>query len=54
MEAMLALTREVSDAIVRCELTHLVRDPIDLTRARAQHRDYERALESLGCAVRRL
>jgi dimethylargininase len=51
---VLAITREVSAAIVRCELTHLQRAPIDVTRAQAQHRAYEMALESLGCEIRRL
>lgn len=51
---MIALTREVSAAIARCELTHLAREPIDLARARAQHRAYEQALASLGCEVRRV
>ncbi|HUR32295.1 MAG TPA: hypothetical protein VM032_00765 [Vicinamibacterales bacterium] len=51
---MLALTREVSAAIARCELTHAAREPIDLRRARHQHAEYERALETLGCTVRRL
>ncbi|HEY7169492.1 MAG TPA: N(G),N(G)-dimethylarginine dimethylaminohydrolase [Vicinamibacterales bacterium] len=52
--ARLALTREISPAIVRCELTHLTRVPIDLDRARAQHAAYERALASSGCLVERL
>src|SRR4051794_17978124 len=51
---MIAFTREVSASIARCELTHLARTPIDLRRARAQHRAYEAALASLGCTVRRL
>src|SRR5919199_1607091 len=51
---MIAFTREVSPSIVRCELTHLARTPIELDRARAQHRAYEAALASLGCTVRRL
>jgi dimethylargininase len=51
---MIAFTREVSPSIARCELTHLARTPIDLDRARAQHRVYEAALASLGCIVRRL
>jgi dimethylargininase len=51
---MLALTRDVSDAIVRCELTHVPREPIDVALARVQHEEYERALESLGCTVCRL
>jgi len=45
------LTRRVSDAIGRCELTHLDRQSIDLSRARAQHCEYERALERLGCRI---
>ena len=50
----IALTREVSPSLSRCELTHLSREPIDLERARAQHRAYEDALRSLGCDVRRV
>jgi dimethylargininase len=49
-----AITREISPAIVRCELTHLTRVPIDLGRARAQHAAYERALAASGCVVERL
>jgi dimethylargininase len=48
---LLAITRDVPDAILRCELTHLPRVPIDLSRARVQHRAYERRLEALGCVV---
>jgi dimethylargininase len=51
---VLALTREVSDALGDCELTHKGREPIDVDRARVQHRAYERALEDLGCTVQRL
>jgi dimethylargininase len=51
---LLALTREVSDAFARCQLTHLPRVPIDIARARAEHQDYERALEACGCRVVRL
>jgi len=50
----IALTRAVSSALERCELTHLERQPIDLGRARAQHAAYEAALEALGCEVVRL
>ena len=46
-----ALVREVSPAIIRCELTHLARTPIDLDRARAQHAEYIAALKELGCEV---
>jgi dimethylargininase len=51
---LIALTRDVSPTLQDCELTHLAREPIDLDRARAQHRAYERALASLGCRVERL
>lgn len=50
----LALTRDVSDAIANCELTHLARAPIDLGAARAQHRAYEQALNDAGYRVERL
>src|SRR5947207_3042963 len=52
--SLIAITREISPAIVRCELTHLTRVPIDLDRARAQHAAYERALAAMGCTVERL
>lgn len=54
MSVLLAITRAVSPAIVRCELTHLARVPIDAGRAAAQHADYERTLERLGCKVHRI
>jgi dimethylargininase len=52
--ARVALTREVSASLARCELTHLSRELIDLDRARAQHVAYEDTLRSIGCDVRRL
>ena len=51
---MIAITRAVSPALARCELTHLPRGPIDVDRARAQHASYERALSGLGCSLVRL
>ena len=48
------ITREISSAITRCELTHLARAPIDVARAREQHAAYERTIESLGWKVHRL
>ena len=51
---LLALTRAVSPSIVACELTHLDRLPIDTARAEAQHAEYEAALRTLGCEVRRV
>jgi dimethylargininase len=46
-----AITRAVSPAIVNCELTFVERKPIDLTRAREQHRAYQQLLEKLGARV---
>jgi len=48
---IVALTRPVPASINRCELTHVARSPIDVAVARAQHAEYERALESLGCTI---
>lgn len=50
----IAVTRPLSDAIVRCELTHVAREPIDVATARAQHAAYEAALADLGCRIVRL
>jgi dimethylargininase len=46
-----AITRHISPAVDRCELTHLERNPINLERARLQHHAYEQALRSLGVKV---
>jgi dimethylargininase len=46
-----AITRAVSPAIVRCELTFVARQPIDLAKAQQQHRAYEQLLESAGARV---
>ena len=46
-----AITRAVSPAIVSCELTFLDRKPIDLDKAREQHRAYEQLLETLGAKL---
>jgi dimethylargininase len=51
---LFALTRAVPPSIVRCELTHLAREPIDVARAAAQHAAYEETLARLGCTIRRL
>ena len=50
----LAITRDISPAIERCELTYVAREPIDLARARAQCDAYEARLRELGCRVQRL
>jgi dimethylargininase len=46
-----AITRGISPGIVNCELTFLARQPIDLAKARKQHRDYEQLLERAGARV---
>lgn len=51
---LVALTRSVTPAITRCELTHLARATIDPRRAAAQHEEYVRLLGSLGCRVERI
>jgi dimethylargininase len=53
-QVLVAVTREVSESIGQCELTHLPRQVIDVDRARAQHRSYERALEEAGCTIVRV
>ena len=51
---LIAITRLVSPAIDRCELTHLERIPVDLERARLQHHAYEETLRGLGVEVHSL
>jgi dimethylargininase len=46
-----AITREISPRFAECELTHIERIPIDLTIARAQHCEYIKVLQELGCNV---
>ena len=46
-----AITRAVSPALANCELSFIARQPIDLDKARAQHRTYEQLLETLGARV---
>jgi len=48
---LVAITRAVSPALAKCELSFVARQPIDLALAREQHRAYERTLESLGARV---
>ena len=50
----IAIIRPVSRRIVECELTHLVREPIDYARAVAQHAEYEAALVRRGCEIVRV
>jgi dimethylargininase len=46
-----AITRKVSPGFASCQLEYLRREPIDVARAEAQHRNYEAALERLGAHV---
>lgn len=48
---LIAITRKVSPAIDKCELTHLERQPIHYDTAVSQHAQYELALRSLGVEV---
>jgi dimethylargininase len=52
--ARVAITRAISPALVRCELTHQRRVTIDVDRARVQHHDYEQALRDEGYVVEQL
>jgi dimethylargininase len=51
MEMWKAITREVSPALNRCELTHLERQPIDIGRAVEEHHAYQDCLRELGLDV---
>src|ERR687884_2097506 len=46
-----ALTREPARTLGDCELTYLERQPIDVGRARVQHRAYREALAACGARV---
>jgi dimethylargininase len=46
-----AITRAPGPELVRCELTHLERQPIDVGRAVEQHRAYQDALRATGFKV---
>jgi len=46
-----AVTRAVSPALAKCELSFIERKPIDMDKARAQHHAYETTLASLGAKV---
>ena len=52
MNRIVAIVRDVSDALAACELSFVEREAIDLGRAREQHAVYVAALESAGCEVR--
>ena len=48
---LIAMTRPVSATLADCELTHLVRERIDVAAAVAQHTAYEALLASLGATI---
>src|ERR1700730_8642345 len=50
----IAITREISSAIERCELTHLSRQAIDVEKAHAEHHAYEQRLREAGYRLERL
>ncbi len=50
----LAITRDVSPSIGRCELTHLPRQGIDYELAKHQHEEYCSELEKFGFEVQRI
>lgn len=54
LRPLTAITRGVSPAFARCELTHLTREPIDVGLAERQHAAYEALLAELGCRIERL
>jgi len=51
MSRFVAITRVPSRGLAGCELSFVARTAIDVDLAIAQHHDYERALETLGCRV---
>ena len=53
-QARIAVTRRISSAMTRCELTHLQRTVIDVALAREQHHAYEQALRSLDYRIESL
>jgi dimethylargininase len=48
---LIAITRPVSPSINRCELTFHNKEPIDVSKAAAQHAAYEECLRQLGVRV---
>jgi dimethylargininase len=52
VKGIVAIVRDVPDAIADCELSFVERSPIDVELARRQHAAYIAALEAAGCEVR--
>jgi dimethylargininase len=51
---MLAIVREIPEALARCELSFVERTQIDLELARRQHEAYAQALAERGCELLRM
>jgi dimethylargininase len=51
---MLAVVREIPEALARCELSFVERTQIDLELARRQHEAYAQALAVRGCELLRM
>src|SRR2546430_11093757 len=49
--SLIAMTREVSATINQCELSFHSREPIDATKAAAQHKAYQDCLAELGARI---
>lgn len=47
----MAVVRELGPEVSDCELTHLEREPIDVSLAARQHAAYQHALSEAGCRV---
>jgi dimethylargininase len=50
-QMLIAITRPVSPSINRCELTFHNKEPIDVSKAAAQHAAYEACLRELGVRI---
>lgn len=50
-QMLTAITRKVSSALAKCELSFVQRKPIDMEKARVQHHAYEGLLAKLGAHV---
>lgn len=48
---LIAITRKVSSSLANCELSFVARKPIDMEKARAQHKAYEDTLDRSGARV---
>jgi dimethylargininase len=50
-ERLVAIVRPPTEALARCQLTHLAREPLDAALARRQHAGYVALLRELGAEV---